>query len=144
MSLYGDYDDQNIFAKILRGETPAVKVFEDEIALAIMDIFPQVPGHALVIPKATRARNFLELEQAKIGPYMERVQRVAKAVATALEPDAVRIMQFNGAASGQTIYHLHVHILPMMEGQQMKGHADGKMADMDELKTQAAKIAAAL
>lgn len=144
MSLYGEYDENNVFAKILRGELPAVKVFEDEVALGFMDIMPQVRGHTLVIPKRTRARNFLELEAPLIGPYMERVQRVARAVAKALQPDAIRLMQFNGAASGQTIYHLHYHILPMFEGVGLGPHAAGARADMADLQAYAAKISAAL
>lgn len=144
MALYGEYDDNNIFAKILRGELPAVKVFEDDVALSFMDIMPQVRGHTLVIPKNTRARNFLELEAALIGPYMERVQRVGKAVAKAFEPDAVRIMQFNGAAAGQTIFHLHYHVMPIFQGVGLGPHAAGAKADMSELQTYAAKVAAAL
>jgi histidine triad (HIT) family protein len=144
MSLYGTYDDANIFAKILRGDMPAVKAFEDDVALAFMDLFPQVRGHTLVIPKDTRARNFLELEPALIGPYLERVQRVAKAVAAALKPEGVRIMQFNGAASGQTIFHLHFHILPISAGAAMKSHGQGERADIAELEAMAAQIAAAL
>ncbi len=144
MSLYGPYDDGNIFAKILRGEMPAMKVFEDDVALSFMDLFPQVRGHTLVIPKHTRARNFIELETPLIGPYMERVQRVTRAVAKAFEPDGVRVMQFNGAASGQTIFHLHVHILPIFTGQQERPHASGQRAEIGELQDLAARIAAAL
>jgi histidine triad (HIT) family protein len=144
VSLTGSYDDANVFAKILRGEMPAVKVFEDDIALAFMDVFPQMRGHTLVIPKAGRARNFLEFEPGAIGPYMERVQRVARAVVKALEPDGARIMTFNGAASGQTIYHLHFHILPIWTGQNLKPHAEGQRADMAELQALAAQIAAAI
>ena len=103
MSLHGSYDDNNLFAKILRGEIPAVKVFEDDVALAFMDIFPQARGHLLVVPKATRARNFLELEAGKIGPYLQRVQRIAAAVEKALAPDGIVVTQFNGAPAGQTI-----------------------------------------
>ncbi len=144
MSLYGAYDDGNIFAKILRGEMPAVKAYEDDVALAFMDLFPQVRGHTLVIPKHTRARNFIELEAPLIGPYMERVQRLTRAVAKAFEPDGVRVMQFNGAASGQTIYHLHFHILPIFDGAGVKPHASGAKADMAELQELAGKIAAAM
>ena len=110
MTLHAQYDPDNIFAKMLRGEIPAVKVFEDEIALAFMDIFPQAEGHTLVIPKNVQARNLLEMPTEKIGTYMERVQNVAKAVEKALAPDGVIVTQFNGAAAGQTVFHLHFHI----------------------------------
>ena len=142
MSLDGTYDAGNIFAKILRGEAPAVRVFEDDHVLAFMDVFPQARGHTLVIPKHSTARNFLEEAPEIIGPLMLGVQRVARAVRAALEPDGVLINQFNGAASGQTVYHLHVHIIPRWEGQALRGHGAGAMADMDELKAIAAQIAA--
>ncbi|TAJ70494.1 MAG: HIT family protein [Phenylobacterium sp.] len=142
MSLDGTYDAGNIFAKILRGEAPSVRVFEDEHVMAFMDVFPQARGHTLVIPKHSTARNFLEEEPRVIGPLMLGVQRVARAVRAALEPDGLVITQFNGAASGQTVYHLHFHIIPRWEGQPLKGHGVGGMADMDELKTLAAQIAA--
>jgi histidine triad (HIT) family protein len=144
MSLYGTYDDANIFAKILRGEAPAVKVYEDAVALSFMDIFPQVRGHTLVIPKDARARNFLEMPPAQLGAYMERVQKIARAVAEGLKPDGVRVMTFNGAASGQTIYHLHFHIFPIWQGAGERPHAAGKQADPAELRALADKIAAAV
>ncbi|MEM6626466.1 MAG: HIT family protein [Pseudomonadota bacterium] len=144
MSLHGTYDPDNVFAKILREEMPCVKVYEDDLALAFMDVFPQSPGHTLVIPKAVTARNFLELSVEKIGPYMERVQKIAKAVETALKPDGVVITQFNGSAAGQTVFHLHFHIIPRQEGEGLRGHGAGEMADMDELQAIAGKIVAAL
>ncbi|MEM8919974.1 MAG: HIT family protein [Pseudomonadota bacterium] len=144
MSLHGAYDPDNIFAKILRGEMPCVKVYEDDLALAFMDVFPQSPGHTLVIPKAVTARNFLELPADKIGPYMARVQKIAKAVEAALKPDGVVITQFNGSAAGQTVFHLHFHIIPRQEGEGLGGHGAGEMADMDELQAIAGKIVAAL
>ncbi len=142
MSLDGAYDPQN-FAKMLRGEMGCVKAFEDGVALAIMDVFPQSPGHTLVLPK-TAARNFLDLPPEKVGPYLERVQRVARAVNIALKPDGMVVTQFNGAAGGQTVFHLHFHIIPRYEGAELKPHRAGGMADQDMLKAQAAKIAAAL
>ncbi|MEM5517272.1 HIT family protein [Henriciella sp. AS95] len=142
MTLHATYDTDNIFAKMLRGEVPAVKVFEDDVALAFMDIFPQVEGHTLVIPKDVEARNLLEMPDDKLGPYMQRVQKVAQAVEKALQPDGVRVMQFNGAPAGQTVYHLHFHILPIFEGSETRSHASGKPADMDELKALADKISA--
>lgn len=143
MSLEGPYDSQNIFAKMLRGEMACVKAFEDDVVLAIMDVFPQSPGHTLVLPKIP-ARNFLDLPADMVGPYFERVQRVARAVRTAFSPDGVTIMQFNGAAAGQSVFHAHFHIVPRWEGVSIKRHGAGAMADQEELKAQAAKIAAAL
>lgn len=144
MSLHGSYDPNNLFAKMLRGEIPCVKAFEDDVALAFMDIFPQSRGHTLVVPKNVRARNFLELPREALGPYLERVQRVAIAVEKALKPDGVQIMQFNGAPAGQTVFHLHFHIIPRYEGVQLAGHGHGNKADAAELEAIAAQIAAAL
>ena len=144
MALHGDYDTDNIFAKMLRGEMPCVKVFEDDVALAFMDIFPQAEGHTLVIPKDVKARNFLELKPKKIGPYMERVQTVAKAVEKALKPDGLRIVQFNGAPAGQTVFHLHFHVIPRWSDKALSGHASGQMADIADLEAVATKIRAEL
>lgn len=144
MSLHGVYDDNNLFAKILRGEIPCVKVFEDGDALAFMDIFPQSRGHTLVVPKNVRARNLLELPRDRIGSLMERVQRVAQAVAKALGPDGVVVTQFNGAPAGQTIFHLHFHVIPRYEGVGLAGHGHSNRADQQELEAIAARIAAAL
>jgi histidine triad (HIT) family protein len=141
MSLDGSYDAGNIFAKILRGEMPAVKVYEDDHVLAFMDVFPQAKGHTLVIPKQSSARNFLEEAPDVIGPLMLGVQRVARAVRAALNPDGLVITQFNGAPAGQTVFHLHFHIIPRWEGVALGRHAQG-MADMDELKALAAEISA--
>lgn len=142
MSLDGTYDANNIFAKILRGEMPAARVFEDEHVYAFMDVFPQARGHTLVIPKHSTARNLLEEAPETLGPLMLGVQRVAKAVRAALNPDGIVITQFNGAPAGQTIFHLHVHIIPRWDGMALGRHGEGGMADMDELKTLAAEIAA--
>ena len=144
MSLTGTYEDDNIFAKILRGEIPAVKVYEDDVALAFMDLFPQVEGHTLVIPKYIGARNFLELPGDYVGSFMQRVQKVAIAVEAALKPDGIVVTQFNGAPAGQTIFHLHFHILPRMEGVAVKGHGAAGQADPAELQKIAAKISAEL
>jgi histidine triad (HIT) family protein len=144
MSLNGTYDDNNLFAKILRGEVPAVKVFEDEEVLAFMDIFPQTRGHLLVVPKNVQARNFLELEEDKVAPLMARVHRLTKAVVKALKPDGVTVTQFNGEDAGQTIFHLHFHIIPRYAGQRLAGHGHGNKADIAELQKLAAEIAAAL
>ena len=141
MSLDGTYDAGNIFAKILRGEMPAVRVYEDEHVLAFMDVFPQAKGHTLVIPKHSTARNFLEEAPEIVGPLMLGVQRVARAVRAALNPDGLVITQFNGAPAGQTVYHLHFHIIPRWEGVPLGRHAEG-MADMQELKGLAEQISA--
>ena len=142
MSLDGTYDEANIFAKILRGEAPAARVFEDDHVLAFMDVFPQSRGHTLVIPKHNRARNLLDADPQVLSPLILGVQRVTRAVRAALNPDGIAVMQFNGAPSGQTIYHLHFHIIPRWEGQALRGHASSGMADAAELKALAEQIAA--
>lgn len=142
MSLDGTYDDGNIFAKILRGEMPAARVFEDEHVFAFMDVFPQSKGHTLVIPKHSRARNLLEEEPQVLSELILGVQRVARAVRAALKPDGVVITQFNGAPAGQTVYHLHFHIIPRWDGVPVGRHAGGQMADAEELKALAQQIAA--
>lgn len=142
MSLDGTYDPDNIFAKILRGEMPCVKVYEDEHVLSFMDVFPQAPGHVLVVPRET-VRNALEMSDGALQATMVRVKRIAKAVKNALEPDGIVITQFNGAPAGQTIFHVHFHIIPRTEGEALGRHGGGQ-ADMDELQAQAAKIAAAI
>lgn len=142
MSLDGTYDDGNIFAKILRGETPAARVFEDEHVYAFMDVFPQAKGHTLVIPKHSSARNLLEEEPERLTHLILGVQRVARAVRAALKPDGLVVTQFNGATAGQTIYHLHFHIIPRWEGVELRRHAGGGMADPEELKALAAQISA--
>jgi histidine triad (HIT) family protein len=142
MSLSGKYDDQNIFAKIIAGEAPAIKIFEDDAVVAFMDIFPQSPGHCLVVPKAP-ARNLLDLSDDVAALAITRVKAVAKAVETALAPDGIIVSQFNGAPAGQTVFHIHFHIIPRWDNQALGSHGGGQ-ADMDELKAQAAKISAAL
>ncbi len=140
MTLHAPYDPDNIFAKMLRGDIPAVKVFEDDVALAFMDIFPQAEGHTLVIPKGVEARNLLEMPAEKLGAYMERVQRVAKAVEKALSPDGVVVTQFNGEAAGQTVFHLHFHIIPRWADRSLNKHASGDMASPDTLNPIAERI----
>jgi histidine triad (HIT) family protein len=136
------YDDDNVFAKILRGEIPAVKVYEDEVALAFMDVMPQADGHVLVIPKA-KARGLLDVAPDVLSALMTRVQTVARAVKTALDAEGITLLQYNEAAGGQTVFHLHFHVVPRHHGVTLRPHT-GKMADMEVLKTQAAKIAKAL
>jgi histidine triad (HIT) family protein len=144
MSLIGAYDPDNIFAKILRGEIPAVKVFEDADVLAFMDVFPQSKGHTLVISKTSQARNLLEVEAAALERLILGVQRVAKAVEAALKPDGLIVTQFNGAPAGQTVFHLHFHIIPRYEGVEIAGHGRAGMADAEILKGLAAQIGAAV
>lgn len=142
MTLHADYDPDNIFAKILSGEMPSVKVYEDDLCLAFMDVFPQSEGHTLVIPKHVQARNFLDMPTEKLGPYIECVQHVAQAVEQALKPDGLVVTQFNGAPAGQTVFHLHFHIIPRWQGQALRAHAGGGMADLEELETVAKRIRA--
>ena len=142
MSLDGAYDDGNIFAKILREEIPSARIVEDAETLALMDAFPQSRGHCLVISKTSRARNLLDIEPEALNAVMATVQRVARGVKAALKPDGILISQFNGSAAGQTIFHLHVHILPRWAGVELGRHGQGGMADAAELKALAAAIAA--
>ena len=143
MSLHGAYDDQNIFAKIIRGEAPCVKIFEDEVAIAFMDIFPQSRGHCLVVPKEP-ARNLLTLSEDGAAQAMKRVKALAGAVETALNPDGITVVQFNGAPAGQTVFHIHIHVIPQWEGESLKGHGQAGQADMEELNALADRIRAAL
>ena len=136
------YDPSNIFAKILRGEIPAHKVYEDELALVMMDIFPQSRGHVLVIPKA-QSRNLLDADPASLSAVIPLVQKIAKAVKQATGADGIRVAQFNEAPAGQTVFHLHFHIIPVYEGMALGAHGGGK-ADDAELAALAKDIAAAL
>jgi histidine triad (HIT) family protein len=141
MDLDGDYDPDNIFAKIVRGEAPAAKVFEDHDTLAFMDVFPQGRGHVLVVHKRAHARNLLDVDPQDLHAVMTTVQRIALAARAALKPDGIFVAQFNGKAAGQTVYHLHVHVIPRWEGVPLGRHAGGGMADMGELTKLAADIA---
>lgn len=143
MSLDGAYDDGNIFAKIVRGEMPCVKVWEDEQVLAFMDVFPQSKGHVLVISKTSKARNLLDAEAKTLGRMIGAVQKTARAVKAALNPDGLMVSQFNGAPAGQTVFHLHFHIIPRWDNVPLGRHAEG-MADMEDLKALAGQIAARL
>ena len=144
MSLHGQYDEQNIFAKIIRGEAPCYKLYEDEDVLAFLDLFPQSYGHCLVIPKNAPARNILEIDDANLAKVMAVVRKLTQAVVDELEPAGVQVAQFNGAPAGQTIYHLHFHIIPRWADRAMKGHGHAPMADAEQLKALAARIAAEL
>ena len=113
------YDPNNIFAKIIRGEIPSHKVYEDADVLAMMDIFPQSRGHLLVIPKAP-SRNLLDADPAVLAAAIVQVQRLAKAVQKALSPDGIRIVQFNEAPAGQSVFHLHFHVIPVYQGTELE------------------------
>ncbi|MFW9265869.1 HIT family protein [Pseudomonas sp. NR3] len=139
MSLHGQYDSQNIFAMILRGEAPAYKIYEDDDVLAFLDIFPQSRGHVLVIPKGAQARNILDVDPAILGKMMAAVQRLTRIIVDELQPDGVQIAQFNGAPAGQTVFHIHVHIVPRWEGQAPGVHGQGK-ADPQELEALQARL----
>lgn len=143
MSLDDTYDPNNIFAKILRGDMPCWKVYEDEHALAFLDIFPQGPGHTLVIPKIA-ATNLLTFPANSFGPYMASVQKVAQAVQGAFDAEGITIFQFNGAAGGQTVFHLHFHIIPRHEGVNLAGHGKSGMASNNDLEQHRDAILATL
>jgi histidine triad (HIT) family protein len=136
------YDSGNIFARILRGEIPCHKVHEDEHTLAFMDVMPQADGHTLVIPKSP-SRNLLDADPAALGPLMASVQRLAIAVRKAFAADGILIQQFNEPAAGQTVFHLHFHILPRNAGVALRPHT-GKMADHELLARHAEMVRAAL
>ena len=136
------YDTSNIFARIVRGEIPAHKVFEDEHTLAFMDVMPQSDGHALVIPKA-EAENLFDLAPAALSATILTTQRVARAVKKAFAPPGVLIAQLNGAGAGQSIFHIHFHIVPRYEGIDLRFHAR-EMADPQLLAEHAARVRAAL
>ncbi len=138
-----NYDHSNIFAKILRGEMPCVKVFEDDAALVIMDVFPQVSGHVLVIPKAP-SRNILDIPPADLAALILRVQITAKAAQLAFKADGITISQFNESAGGQTVFHTHFHIMPRFNGVPLGAHGAGGVADVIVLQRQADQIKAAL
>lgn len=136
------YDPENIFAKILRGELPAHKVYEDEKALAFLDIMPRAPGHTLVIPKKP-ARNILDVEPADLAHLMMVVQKVGRAAMAAFAADGLTVQQFNEAAGGQVVFHLHVHIVPRHDGVAMKPPASA-MEKNEILAQHADRLRAAL
>ena len=132
------YDANNIFAKILNGEIPCHKIYEDAHTFAFMDVMPQVDGHCLVIPK-TGSRNLLDADAETLADLMVTVQKVAIAAKAAFNADGVQIRQYNEQAAGQTVFHLHFHVLPMNEGQSRRPHSS-KMADHGLLAKQAEMI----
>lgn len=136
------YDSNNIFAKILRGELPATKIFEDDATFAFMDIMPRGEGHALVVPK-TPARNILDASPEQLAVCLRTVQRIARAQMKAFGADGITVQQFNETAGGQVVFHLHFHVLPRWNGVPLKPHT-GQMEKPDVLKANAEKIKAAL
>ena len=136
------YDTNNIFAKILRGEIPCFKVYENDHVLAFLDIMPRAPGHTLVIPKAP-ARNLLDISEEDFVHVARATRLIARAAMPVFKADGMMIVQFSEPASGQEVYHLHMHVIPRVEGVALLPPATVK-ADMAVLAEQAAKLAAAL
>ncbi|MEP3047581.1 MAG: HIT family protein [Roseibium sp.] len=136
------YDDQNVFAKILRGELPSHKIYEDDKTLALMDIMPRGDGHVLVIPKSP-SRNIFDIAQNDLNAVMATVQKMARTVVKAFGADGTTIQQFSEPAGGQVVFHTHVHVIPRFDGVSLRPHT-GEMADNDMLAQQAEKIRAAL
>ena len=136
------YDTNNIFAKILRGELPSDKVYEDAKAVAFLDIMPRAPGHTLVLPKAP-ARNLLDVSPEDLAHVMKVAQKIARAAMQVFGAQGVTVQQFNEGAGGQVVFHLHVHVIPRQDGVPMKPPASNKEKP-EVLATHAAKLAAAL
>ena len=136
------YDPNNIFAKILRGEFPCHKVYEDEKTLAFLDIMPRAPGHTLVLPKAP-ARNLLDVDPTDLAHVIQIAQKIARAALKVFGADGITVQQFNESAGGQVVFHLHVHVIPRKEGVPLKPPASVK-EEASVLSDQALKLAAAL
>ncbi|MEJ2626195.1 MAG: HIT family protein [Pseudolabrys sp.] len=137
-----NYDSNNIFAKILRGELPCFKVYEDDKTFAFLDIMPRAPGHTLILPKAP-ARNLLDVDANDLAAVIKTAQKVAKAGMVAFEADGITMQQFNEGAGGQVVFHLHVHVIPRKAGVPMKPPASEKEKP-ELLAEHAKKLAAAL
>jgi len=136
------YDESNVFARILRGELPAYRVYETDRVLAFMDVMPRGEGHALVVPKA-KARNILDVDPEELGDLMKAVQIVAKASKKAFDAGGVTIQQFNESAGGQVVFHLHFHVIPRFDGVPLKPHT-GQMEKPEMLAGHAEKLRAAI
>lgn len=143
MSLNISYDPQNIFAQIIRGDAPCYKLYEDDDVLAFLDLFPQSYGHALVIPKRSAACNILDVDTEALCKVMTVAQTLTRVIVGETQPDGVQIAQFNGAPAGQTVFHIHVHIVPRYSGEGLGIHAAGK-ADPAELEKLQARLVAKL
>ena len=133
-----EYDDQNVFAKILRGELPCHKVYEDDSTLAFMDVMPRGDGHVLVVPKAA-SRNIFDIAPEDLAALMATVQTVARATVAAFDADGCTIQQFSEEAGGQAVFHTHVHVIPRFTGVSLRPHT-GEMGDQDVLASQAEQI----
>lgn len=136
------YDNNNIFAKILRGEIPSHNVYEDADIVAFMDVMPQAPGHVLIVPKAA-SRNILDADPAVLSRLMPVVQRIARAAKAAFSADGISVFQYNEPAGGQSVFHLHFHVVPRHDGVPMKPHTGG-MEKPEVLAANAEKIRKAL
>ena len=136
------YDDTNVFAKILRGELPSHKIYEDAETFAFMDIMPRGDGHCLVIPK-TPSRNILDADPQSLATLIASVQKVSRAVVKAFSADGVTVQQFNEPAGGQIVFHLHFHVIPRFDGVALRPHS-GEMEKPEILAANAGKIRAAL
>lgn len=136
------YDQNNVFAKILRGEIPAHKVFEDDDVMVFMDVMPQGEGHTLIVPKAP-SRNLLDADPAVLAKLLPVAQRVARAVKAAFSADGVSIFQYNERAGGQSVFHLHIHVVPRFDGLPLKPHS-GALEDAAVLAANAEKVRQAL
>ncbi|MEZ5844934.1 MAG: HIT family protein [Hyphomicrobiaceae bacterium] len=136
------YDESNVFARILRGELPCHKVYEDDATLAFMDIMPRADGHVLVIPK-TPARNVLDATAEQLKRCIATVQRIARAQMTAFDAEGITIQQFNEPAGGQVVFHLHYHVMPRHAGVSLRPHS-GAMEKPDVLTAHAARLKAVL
>ena len=136
------YDENNVFAKVLRGEIPCHKIYEDDDTLAFLDIMPRTEGHALVVTKE-KARDLFDVSSKALAKLMAVVQKLAPKIKDAMGAEGVLVQQFNGTAAGQTVFHLHVHIIPRKEGEALKPHA-GRMEDQAKLAATAEKIRNAL
>jgi histidine triad (HIT) family protein len=136
------YDSNNIFAKILRGEIPSHKVYEDADTVVFMDVMPQASGHALVVPRAA-SRNILDADPAVLARVMPVVQRIARASKAAFAADGISVIQFNEAAGGQSVFHLHFHVIPRHDGVPLKPHVGG-MEKPEVLAANAEKLRKAL
>lgn len=136
------YDPGNVFAKILRGEIPCHRVHDDVHSIAFMDVMPQAGGHTLIVPKAA-SRNLLDADPAVLAHVIGVVQRMARAAKIAFAADGISVMQFNEAAGGQSVFHLHFHVIPRFSGIALKPHT-GAMEDGAVLAANAAKLKAVL
>jgi len=139
VSLTATYDSQNIFAQIIRGDAPCYKLYEDDDVLAFLDVFPQSYGHTLVIPKRSAACNILDVDTEALCKMAAAVQKLTRVIVAELQPDGVQVAQFNGAPAGQTVFHIHMHIVPRYAGEGLGVHAAGK-ADPAELERLQARL----